>query len=98
MTRPVVEVLAQVGTGESTAIRKFIGRQAWTVSALVKAGDRGITAFDNVGPRLSHYVFELRKTGMVIETKDEPHGGPFPGSHGRYVLGTPVKILEERHA
>lgn len=27
---------------------------------------------------------------------DEPHGGPFSGTHGRYVLHSAVKVIETR--
>jgi hypothetical protein len=73
----------------------FRGRDAWLLKTLVEKGEAGVTAFDEVGPRLSHYAFKLRKAGVVIETKDESHGGPFAGTHGRYVLRSRVRILEE---
>jgi hypothetical protein len=71
-----------------------VGRDAWALRKLVERGEIGITAFDEIGPRLSHYIFKLRRAGLAIETRDESHGGPFAGTHGRYILRTPVEILE----
>lgn len=78
--------------------RTYTGRDAWTLDELVRAGERGITPIDNPAPRLSHYVFRLRKSGLVIETKEEKHAGAYPGTHGRYVLRTPVNVVERRAA
>ena len=39
-------------------------------------------------------MFKLKKHGLVIETVDEKHGGPFAGLHARYVLKTPVAVIE----
>jgi hypothetical protein len=72
-----------------------IGRDAWALSELVAAGERGCTPIDNPGPRWSGYVFNLRRGhGLVIETVHEPHRGAFPGTHARYVLRSPVEILQ----
>jgi hypothetical protein len=40
-------------------------------------------------------VYDLRKLGIVIETIRERHDGPFAGEHARYVLRSPVTILEK---
>jgi hypothetical protein len=40
-------------------------------------------------------VFKLRRAGFIIETVDENHGGPFAGTHARYVLRSQVTILRE---
>jgi len=37
--------------------------------ALQAAGERGCTPIDHPGPRWSGYVHDLRKLGLVIETK-----------------------------
>jgi hypothetical protein len=75
--------------------RELRGRYAWTLYALVEAGERGVTPIDRPAPRWSHYVDILRdREGLAIETIEERHGGPFRGWHGRYVLRTPVEILE----
>jgi len=64
----------------------FKGRYAWTLNQLVNAGHKGVTPIERPAPRWSHYVMMLRRAGIKIETIDEKHGGPFAGTHGRYVL------------
>ena len=32
--------------------------------------------------------------GLVIDTIDEEHAGPYSGTHGRYVLRTPLKVFK----
>lgn len=71
------------------------GRMAWALHALVEAGERGCTPVDRPAPRWSDYIFKLRKAGLAIETLDEAHGGAYSGSHGRYVLRSPVQVMEE---
>jgi hypothetical protein len=73
---------------------EFHGRGAWALRELIRAGENGCTPIDHPGPRWSAYVFKLRRAGLDIETRHEPHGGPFPGSHVRYVLRTPLRIVE----
>jgi hypothetical protein len=73
----------------------FHGREAWTLRHLVNAGPAGITTIDHPAPRWSHYVFKLRQAGLVITTDREPHGGAYPGNHGRYRLQTPVRVVSE---
>lgn len=71
------------------------GRYAWTLNALVIAGEKGVTPIERPAPRWSHYVDVLRdREGLIIETIEEKHGGAFKGSHGRYVLRSQVEILE----
>jgi len=70
------------------------GRVAWTLLALIAAGDRGVTPIERPAPRWSDYVHRLRSFGVDIETIREPHGGPFPGEHGRYVLRSQVRVVE----
>lgn len=69
------------------------GREAWALHALIGAGERGCTPIEHPAPRWSHYIFLLRRRGLDIETIDESHGGPFKGSHGRYVIRTPITVL-----
>ena len=69
------------------------GRDAWAFLELISAGASGCTPIDHPGPRWSAYVFNLRGFGLVIETVHESHRGPFPGSHARYVLRTPVAVI-----
>lgn len=68
------------------------GRELWALRELVKAGARGCTPIEAPAPRWSHYVFLLRRRGLAIETIREPHGGRYPGRHGRYVLRIVVAI------
>ncbi|MBO9100345.1 MULTISPECIES: winged helix domain-containing protein [unclassified Rhizobium] len=74
---------------------KVIGRDAWALRNLVNAGSNGCTPIDNPAPRWSHYTWKLRRAGFVIETIDEKHGGPFAGSHARYVLRSQVQLLDD---
>lgn len=76
-------------------VHEVVGRDAWALQNLMTAGKRGCTPIDHPGPRWSHYVFKLRRMGFVIETIHEDHGGPFAGTHARYVLHSDVTILEE---
>jgi hypothetical protein len=70
------------------------GRDAWALLQLIEVGDAGCTPIDNPAPRWSHYVWKLRRAGFVIETVTEAHGGPFAGSHARYMLRSKVRVLE----
>jgi hypothetical protein len=72
------------------------GRKAWALAALIDAGDRGVTPVDVSGPRWSDYVFKLRRDGLAIESIEERHGGAFAGKHCRYVLRSPVTVVERR--
>ena len=77
----------------STQILDLAGREEWALSHLIAAGDRGCTPIDTPGPRWSDYVFKLKKRGIVIETVTEAHGGPFKGTHARYVLRSRTERL-----
>jgi hypothetical protein len=71
------------------------GREAWAISHLMAAGDRGCTPIDTPGPRWSDYVFKLRRRGVDIETITEAHSGPYAGHHARYVLRSKIqRVLE----
>ena len=72
-----------------------IGRRAWALRELVKAGPKGCTPIDNPGPRWSGYVHRLRERGLVIETIHEMHDGPFAGNHARYVLRSEVAVISD---
>ena len=69
------------------------GRDAWPLLELQAANENGCTPINHPEPRWSGYVHELRKTGIVIETIREVHGGPFSGQHARYVLRGLITIL-----
>jgi hypothetical protein len=78
----------------SGTVFTVFGRDAWALSQLLDAGKRGCTPIDNPAPRWSGYVHNLRKLGLDIETIHEPHGGPFSGTHARYVLRSHVTVLQ----
>ena len=73
--------------------RRFNGRMAWALHALIVAGETGCTPIDHPGPRWSGYVHQLRRAGLVIETCDERHAGPYAGRHARYILRSAVEIV-----
>ena len=62
------------------------GRDRWALETLIQAGHSGCTPIETPGPRWSGYVHNLRNMGVPIETVTEAHGGPFAGTHARYVL------------
>lgn len=74
------------------------GREAWALSELISAGLDGCTPITHVGPRWSEYARRLRGRGINIETVNEMHAGPFAGRHGRYVLRSPIEVLEIKTA
>ena len=79
-------------TGEP---RTFNGRQAWALAQLIERGAEGVTPIERpTGPRWSAYVLLLRRAGLLIETIHLKHGGPYPGTHGCYVLKTPLEVLD----
>ena len=70
------------------------GQVARTLAALVQAGQNGVTALEvsSWAYRLGAYVHDLRHDhGLDIKTQREEHPG---GWHARYVLQTPVEILD----
>lgn len=69
------------------------GRDLWALERLICAGAKGCTSITEPAPRWSAYVHNLRKLGVTIETRHEPHGGPFPGNHARYILKARVERL-----
>lgn len=75
---------------------KLDGRAAWMLTQLIGAGRRGLTTLDlPTGVRVSHYIFLLRRAGFIISSPRESHGGPFPSTHSRYRLETPVTIIDD---
>lgn len=70
------------------------GRKAWMLDALINAGFIGLTTIDNPAPRISHYIWLLRRKGFLIESPPENHGGAFSGHHARYRLQSPVSVLD----
>lgn len=77
------------------AVHDVVGRDAWALMMLIEAGETGCTPITRPAPRWSHYIWKLRGMGFVIETIDEPHGGPFAGHHARYVLRSKVTIISQ---
>ena len=71
------------------------GRVRWALENLRRAGLKGCTPIEEVGPRWSAYVHRLREAGVIIETIREPHDGEFPGHHARYVLRSCVTLHRE---
>lgn len=84
--------------GEGGKVITVNGRAAWALDQLIQAGDRGLTPVSNPAPRWSHYIWLLRAEGVIIETIDEPHAGAFAGTHARYILRSPVVVLERSGA
>ena len=91
---PITLVRFRVEGQERTAK----GRAAWALAQLIAAGQGGVTPITHPGPRWSDYVFKLKKCGIIIETVTELHGGAYAGHHARYVLKSPVEIIETREA
>jgi hypothetical protein len=81
------------GADGSLQILELAGREEWALSHLLAAGATGCTSISHPGPRWSDYVFKLRRRGIDITTLAEPHGGPFAGTHGRYILRSNVQRL-----
>ncbi len=74
---------------------ELIGRNAWALGALIHAGPVGCTPITTPGPRWSSYVHKLRHLhGLEIQTIDEEHGGPYAGTHARYILKSRVEFVE----
>ena len=70
------------------------GKAAKTLLALLSTGQRGVTALELSNTwalRLAAYVHDLRKLGLDIQMQREEHED---GWHGRYILITPVEILD----
>jgi hypothetical protein len=93
-SNPVVSVHVGIGNGVLT----ISGREGWALHALIKAGPKGITPLTWNGPRWSDYVFKLRRRGLNVDTIREDHTGAFSGQHARYVLKTPVRLIEVTRA
>jgi hypothetical protein len=92
MTRPVL--FSVVNAHDAARILDLKGRDAWALTELVRAGDLGCTPIDTPGPRWSGYVHKLRhRYGLDILTVTEPHGGPYKGTHARYILRSVVCLL-----
>ena len=73
--------------GDTTTIGKTLE------SARKNLSDVGCTPITTPGPRWSDYVFKLRRRGIDVETVTESHGGPYAGTHARYVLRSKIERL-----
>ncbi len=77
-------------------IRKVVGREAQALMWLHEVGPKGITTREarHWAWSLSVYVHDLRHIhGLSIRTVNEAHNG---GWHGRYVLESPIVILQHK--
>jgi hypothetical protein len=93
----VLKLTVKIG-GHGGITKTFDGRFAWTLLRLIEAGENGVTPMERPAPRWSAYVFVLRREGLVIETIEERHSGPYAGRHGRYVLRTAVVVIDRKDA
>lgn len=88
-----IKVIARVSPGGNAFT--VTGQEAKTLLLLSQKGNAGVTAYDfRGGPpfRLPAYCHSMIKhKGLSIETRRESHEG---GWHGRFVLHTPIEILE----
>jgi hypothetical protein len=84
------------GEGEHARTTTLTNWDAWTLLKLSEAGSRGFAASDAPpGSRVSHFIWRLRhKHGLTINCPREANSGVFGGTHGRYRLVTPVRIVE----
>lgn len=75
------------------------GRMAQTLALLIQTENRGFTSGEasplGWARRTSHYVRELRQLGFPILTQWEKAGD---ARVGRYVLTTPVAVIDRRAA
>ena len=92
--RTSIAIRVRVGGADGPVVIAF-GREAWALLILIEASSIGCLPEEHPAPRWSAYVYDLRKLGFSIDTLLEPHGGPFPGRHARYVLRSRVTVLEK---
>ena len=90
MSGEIIKLKVAVGERQLTVK----GRVAWALDNLVRAGEGGCTPIDHPGPRWADYVFKLRRGGVGVRTITEKHAGAFSGHHARYILTTPVEVLD----
>lgn len=78
---------------------KVKGRDRWALEALIAAGKNGCTPVQNPAPRWSAYIFNLRRSGIRIETLHEQNKGEFAGTHARYILRSTIeRINVDQHS
>jgi hypothetical protein len=90
-SKPVMGLHVRAGGNEY----RLKGREAWALANLINAGETGVTPISHPAPRWSAYICRLRAYGdFEIETVRESHGGPYSGHHARYVLRSPVCVID----
>ncbi len=87
---PVIEITVLLN-GQKMAVAP--ARVAFAVHALIERGEGGVTPLEWIGPRWSDYIFKAKKLGFDIETVYEGHRGAFAERHGRYVMRSPVQVV-----
>jgi hypothetical protein len=98
MTANITKLVARIGEGDDATVKTFHGRAAWALGALLSSGADGCTPITRPAPRWSHYVYLLKRDGLNVETILQPHGGAYAGRHAKYVLRSPVQVLEIEEA
>jgi hypothetical protein len=89
------DVVEWHGRIDGGSVRVAVGRFAQTLARLDDVGEAGISSLYFPGIRLSHYIKILRDDyGVAIETVREPHGGDYPGRHGRYLLRSQLEVVK----
>jgi hypothetical protein len=91
---PIVKIKARAWIAKQPVIFTVTGQTAKALQALVKAKEHGITALEvsSWAYRLGAYIHILRhEFNLDIRTDKEEHPN---GWHARYVLLTPVDIVE----
>jgi hypothetical protein len=74
----------------------LIGGDAWMMGQLICAATKGVTFLEKPAPRMSHYVWKLRRRfGINIASHEEQHGGAYAGRHVRYVLQRRVEFTSD---
>lgn len=95
MEKPIkLSFIATIHGGETSHKVKVSGRPAWFLLTLLQAGSRGTTTLERPAPRISHYLFILRRQGINVSTEYETHGGGFSGNHGRFKLIDRVTVAD----
>jgi hypothetical protein len=84
MSANITSITVRVGDSGPMILK---GRAAWALHNL-----------DHPGPRWSHYAWLIRRAGINVETITEAHGGPYSGTHARYVLLSPVEVVALQEA
>lgn len=90
-SNPIITIIVELNDGSR---KIFKGRDAWCLAELIDGGLIGVTPIERPAPRWAHYVFKLRRAGLNVETIDETHGGAYSGTHARYLLRTPLRVIE----